>query len=92
MPYATDGHDVPARIKGSKKRRQWAHVWNSTYESTGDEGRAFAAANSVYNNAKKVILIEDLADSTSFQELLDKLVSDPLEEFDFEADENYYEE
>lgn len=47
MPYSEDGSDVPARIKGKKKRRQWAHVWNSIYQQTGDEGRAFAGANSV---------------------------------------------
>jgi len=56
MPYnESTGADVPDRIKGSKKRRQWAHVWNSTYKETGDESRAFAAANSVYNDAKKAL-------------------------------------
>jgi len=24
--------------------RQWVHVWNATYERTGDEARAFASA------------------------------------------------
>jgi len=53
MPYdASTGNGVPSRIKGSKRRRQWASVWNSTYQQTHDEGRAFAAANAVYNRTK----------------------------------------
>jgi len=51
MPYSSES-EVPSRIKGKKARRQWMQVWNSTYASTHDEGRAFAAANSVYNQRK----------------------------------------
>lgn len=88
MPYQENGSDVPARIKGKKNRRQWAHVWNSEYTSHGDEGRAFAAANSVYNEAtKKALSVYDLADSSSFQELLETLVKgNPLDEFELEED------
>jgi len=48
MPYNSTS-ELPARIKKmpAKKRRQWMHVFNSTYSRTKDEGRAFAAANSV---------------------------------------------
>lgn len=52
MPYGADGSGVPKRIKGEKHRRQWAQVWNATYERTGDEGQAFAEANAVYNRNK----------------------------------------
>ena len=38
---------VKDKIKSPKKRRQWMAVWNSTYASTKDESRAFAAAWSV---------------------------------------------
>ena len=50
MPYdPKDRKTWPRRIRKlpAKKGRQWCAVWNSTYESTGDEGRAFAAANAV---------------------------------------------
>lgn len=58
MPYSESGSDVPSRIKGKKKRRQWAAVWNSSYESHHDEGRAFAEANAVYNKAESDELIK----------------------------------
>jgi hypothetical protein len=54
MPYKEDGSDVPKHVKGKKKRRQWAHVWNSMYQQTGDESRAYAAANSVAGRSKKL--------------------------------------
>jgi hypothetical protein len=69
MPYREDGSDVPDRIKGKKKRRQWAHVWNGEYAQHGDEGRAFATANSIYNQSKKVTLTQFLkfgTDETGF--------------------------
>ncbi len=57
MPYKNDGSDVPENIQKlpKKKRRQWAHVWNSVFErclSAGGEkqeceSRAFAQANAV---------------------------------------------
>jgi hypothetical protein len=51
MPYQSV-QDLPAYVrrrwrKNLKKQRQWMHVWMSVKKSTGDEGRAFAAANSV---------------------------------------------
>lgn len=46
MPYSSVDQ-VPSRIKGKKKRKQWMAVWNSIYAETHDEGRAFAGANSV---------------------------------------------
>jgi len=51
MPYdPKDTSSLPERVKSGlsdKKQRQWAHVWNNTHKRTGDEGRAFAAANAV---------------------------------------------
>jgi hypothetical protein len=48
MPYKTN-KDLPGYVKkkGKKKQRQWRHVWESVHKQTGDEGRAFAAANAV---------------------------------------------
>lgn len=48
MPYSVGGKLPPHVAKLSdKKQRQWVHVWNSEFDKHGDEGRAFAAANSV---------------------------------------------
>ena len=48
MPYLTN-EDLPANIKkySTKLQSQWRHVWMTVYASTKDEGRAFAAANSI---------------------------------------------
>lgn len=50
MPYsgASDAK-LPSNVKklSPKKRRQWVHVWNNTYNKTRDESRAFASANAV---------------------------------------------
>lgn len=58
MPYTAK--NLPARIKkkGAKTRRQWMHVWNNTYKKTGDEGKAFAAANGVVKGKKE---LDDMA-------------------------------
>lgn len=72
MPYTESGSDVPDKIKGKKKRKQWAAVWNSSYQAHHDEGRAFAEANSVYDKAKSDALTkygEDLGASLSDPEL-----------------------
>lgn len=45
-------HNKKARRAGPKAQRQMAHVANSVLERTGDEGRAIAAANSVFNRRK----------------------------------------
>lgn len=54
MPYSTVD-DLPTsvkdRLKSAKKRRQWLHVWNSSYGRHHDESRAFAEANSVVAKA-----------------------------------------
>jgi hypothetical protein len=39
-----------------RKRRQWVRVWNSVFKRTGNEGRAFASANS----AIKELMMEPL--------------------------------
>lgn len=71
MPYSGPGDSkLPSHIKKlpGKKQGQWVHVWNSTFKKTGDEGKAFAAANSV---VKKVLegkgLIMDLWEVDSRQ-------------------------
>lgn len=46
MPYSSDA-GLPAHVRklSPKKRRQWRHTWNSIYDRTRDEGRAFRGAN-----------------------------------------------
>ena len=55
MPYDSN-KDVPSAVKKlpAKKQSQWRHVWNSTFKKTGDESRAFAAANSVAGKKKEI--------------------------------------
>ena len=54
MPYKNDGSNVPTEIQKypTVVKRQWANVWNSIYDRTGDEGRAYAGANSVIEKHK----------------------------------------
>lgn len=50
MPYSvTELDKIPKYIQklDEKKQRQWVHIWNSVYERTGDESRAYATANGV---------------------------------------------
>lgn len=44
MPY--DPNNPPAKVGHlpDKEKRRWCHVWNSVYNRTGDETRAFKAA------------------------------------------------
>lgn len=47
-PYSIGNQEnLPAYVKklSATKRRQWIHTFNSVYNDTGDEGRAFASAN-----------------------------------------------
>jgi hypothetical protein len=46
MPFPTED-SLPENIKKEpeKRRRRWMHVYNSVWEETKDEGKAFAAAN-----------------------------------------------
>lgn len=54
MPYSSDGSDVPDYVPKSKKK-QWAAVWNSSYNTHGSEERAFREANAVAGpNASKL--------------------------------------
>jgi hypothetical protein len=47
MPY-NSWSDAPPHVKkrGRKKAEQWVAVWNSAYDRTKEEAKAFAAANS----------------------------------------------
>lgn len=54
-PYSgADDKKLPPHVKKmpSKRRRQWIQVFNSELAAHGDEGRAFAAANSVASGSK----------------------------------------
>jgi cation transport regulator ChaB len=56
VPYPTNEslpQAVKDKIKSPKRRRQWRHVWNSEYQSHGDESRAFASAWSVAQKKRK---------------------------------------
>ena len=48
MPYKSV-KEIPEYVKkySVKIQRQWMHVFNSTYDRTKDEKRAFMASNSV---------------------------------------------
>lgn len=49
-PYSSqDDPDLPSNVRkmSPSKRRQWVHVFNGELAAHGDEGRAFASANSV---------------------------------------------
>ena len=94
MPYTASS--VPDYVPKSKAKA-WAAVWNAAYAGALKDGKskekaeeyAFAVANAKQGpNSKKAISIEDLADSTSFQELLEKLVDDPFDTFGFEEECN----
>lgn len=54
MPYSRveDLPDHVKKLKSKKKKRQWMHVFNSVYQQTGSEARAFAAANSKLKTMK----------------------------------------
>ena len=54
MPYASQD-DQPANIKELPKKlqRMWLKVWNSVFEQTNDEGKAFAAANAAVRDAQE---------------------------------------
>lgn len=50
MPYSPDDIEkLPKNVQGmdDKSRRQWTHIWNSSFEKDGDEAKAFAEANGV---------------------------------------------
>lgn len=71
MPYdPNDPSSLPDRVRSGlspKKQRQWAHVWNSVYRDTKEEGRAFAAANSITGLGKS---FEHLVTSATSSESL----------------------
>ena len=48
MPYASN-KDLPEYVKkySTILQSQWRHVWMTVFASTGNESRAFKAANSV---------------------------------------------
>jgi len=48
MPYKSID-ELPKHVKKypEKVQKRWMEIWNSIYDKTGDEGRAFAGANSM---------------------------------------------
>lgn len=73
MPYPTVA-SLPDHVKKlpEKKQRQWMHIWNSVYERTGDEGRAFAAANAIlheknYEDSEIEIMVKNAVEGDTVQ-------------------------
>lgn len=61
MPYSSVS-ELPARIRklSPKRQRQFMHVFNSVFKQTGDEGRAFAAANSAVSKKEFELEAEEI--------------------------------
>lgn len=85
MPYKQDGSDVPKYMRraGAKRRRQWAHVFNSEWEKHKDkpekerEEIAFAAANGVAGpNANKLAKADDESEREAFARALEKVLEE----------------
>ena len=88
MPYTAS--TVPSYVPKAKAHK-WATIWNAAYEGALKEGKskekaeeyAFAVASAKAGpNSKKTITEDDLNDNFSFQGVLDKLIENPLEEFE----------
>ena len=60
MPY-TQISQLPEHVKKypEKTQRQWMHVFNSVYERTNSEARAFTAANAVIGRSVEKNATED---------------------------------
>ena len=74
MPYPSIA-DVPEHVKGDKARRRWMEVYNSVFEKTGDEKKAFAAANatlteviseSLFKETLQIRLTESSSDGSAW--------------------------
>jgi uncharacterized protein with gpF-like domain len=90
MPYSDDGVDVPKYIHGDKKRRQFAHVWNSAYQRAKAEGKsdkeaesfAFREANGVTSKAAQKAFEKLLDESrTDFANAWADTISKAIEDF-----------
>lgn len=44
MPYDPDNPPEKVRHLSDQNQRRWCHIWNSVYNRTGDETRAFKSA------------------------------------------------
>ena len=72
MPYS-DISQLPPRFNkySDTAKRQWMHVFNTIYEKDGDEGRAFAAANSVFKKRFKGMSKEKQSENENFNAVVD---------------------
>jgi hypothetical protein len=62
VPYSiNDTKNLPANVKSldRKKQLKWVAIWNSVYDKTGDEGRAFKEANGAIAHVDLVYYRED---------------------------------
>lgn len=76
MPYSSI-KDLPGHLKkySEKVQRQYMHVFNSVYKKTGDEGRAFKAANAVLGKRfKGAKLAESNTQHDQFNILVDRFL------------------
>ena len=73
MPYSSIS-DLPSRFKkySETAQRQWLHVFNSIYERTQDEGKAFAGANSVFKSRFKGKSSEKQSENENFNCRIDE--------------------
>jgi len=72
MPYSSV-KDIPAYVKkyDAKIQRQWLHVFNTIYDKTNSEERAFRASNSIL---KKRFTKKDSMEKNSRHDYFNHLV------------------
>lgn len=73
MPYA-NVDSLPGYVKkySTKIKRQWMHVFNSTYKKTDSEARAFRAANSVLKKRFEKTSTDENYHTDRFNQQVDK--------------------
>jgi cation transport regulator ChaB len=80
MPY-TNITELPERVRKYSEvvQRQWLHVFNSVYERTGSEERAFQAANAVL---KGRFHKENALEKNSRQDIITSLLDELIESYE----------
>lgn len=74
MPYDPNNPPTKVRHLPDKEQRRWVHVWNSVYDRTGDETRAFKAAWGTVNKWS-----ESLGFNIKDADILAEIEADSLE-------------